>query len=57
MLVSGHVDVNVDVVLDDEANEAGPSTGMHQDALMRGTLNQLREVLTNQMWDRHQRFL
>ncbi|GMN48522.1 hypothetical protein TIFTF001_017702 [Ficus carica] len=35
VLVGGHVDLNADVVLDDGADDAGPSTGMHQDASSR----------------------
>ncbi|GMN63917.1 hypothetical protein TIFTF001_032995 [Ficus carica] len=37
--VGGHVDVNADVVLADEADDAGPSTGRQQDASRRGTMN------------------
>ncbi|GMN43986.1 hypothetical protein TIFTF001_013191 [Ficus carica] len=55
--VGGHVDVNADVVLDDNADEASPSMGTQQDASRRGTMNQLREVLADQTWDKYQRFL
>ncbi|GMN58640.1 hypothetical protein TIFTF001_027743 [Ficus carica] len=37
--VSGHVDVNADVVLADGADDAGPSTGRQQDASRRGAMN------------------
>ena len=54
--VGGHVDVNVDVMLADGADDAGPSTGRQQDASRRGVMNQLREVLADDMWDRYRRF-
>ena len=47
--VGGHVDINADVVLDNGADDAGPSTGRHQDASRRGAMNQLREVLADDM--------
>ena len=55
--VGEHVDVNVDVMLADGADDLGPSTGRQQDASRRGAMNQLREVLADDMWDRYQRFL
>ncbi|GMN47685.1 hypothetical protein TIFTF001_016865 [Ficus carica] len=54
--IGGHVDVNADVVLADGADDAGLSTGRQQDASTRGAMNQLREVLADEMWDRYQRF-
>ncbi|GMN38764.1 hypothetical protein TIFTF001_008001 [Ficus carica] len=54
--VGGHVDVNANAMLDNGADNAGPNTGTQQDALRRGAMNQLREVLADDMWDIYQRF-
>ncbi|GMN54655.1 hypothetical protein TIFTF001_023792 [Ficus carica] len=54
--VGGLVDVYVDVVLADGADDASPSTGRQQDASRKGAMNKLREVLADDMWDRYQRF-
>ena len=54
VLVGEHVDINVDVMLDDNEDDAGTSTGTQQDALRMGAMNQLREVLADDMWDRYQ---
>ena len=52
--VSGHIDVNVDYVLGDGEDDAGPSIGSQQNASERGSMNQLRDVLSDAMWDRYQ---
>ncbi|GMN60756.1 hypothetical protein TIFTF001_029847 [Ficus carica] len=52
--VGGHVNVNMDYVLADEVDDTGPSTGRQQDASRRGAMNQLRDMLANDMWDRYQ---
>ncbi|GMN59866.1 hypothetical protein TIFTF001_028955 [Ficus carica] len=53
--VGGHVDVNADYVLADEVDDTSPSTIRQQDASRRGAMNQLRDVLADNMWDRYQR--
>ncbi|GMN45065.1 hypothetical protein TIFTF001_014256 [Ficus carica] len=53
--VGGHVNVNADCVLADRVDDTGPSTGRQQDASRRGAMNQLKDVLDDDMWDRYQR--
>ena len=52
--VGEHVDINVDVMLDDDEDDVGTSTGTQHDAPRMGAMNQLREVLADDMWDRYQ---
>ena len=53
MPVGGHVDVNANYILADEINDTGLSKGRQQDASRRGAMNQLRDVLADDMWDRY----
>ncbi|GMN58658.1 hypothetical protein TIFTF001_027765 [Ficus carica] len=52
--VGEHVDVNADYVLADGVDDTGPSTRRQQDTSRKGTMNQLRDVLADDMWDKYQ---
>ncbi|GMN54612.1 hypothetical protein TIFTF001_023736 [Ficus carica] len=53
-LLGGHVDVNVDYVFDDGIDGTGPSTGTQQHDSSRGGMNQMRDVIADDMWERYQ---
>ncbi|GMN52106.1 hypothetical protein TIFTF001_021251 [Ficus carica] len=52
--IGGQVDVNADYMLGVGVDDTGLSTGRQQNASKRGAMNQLREMLADDMWDRYQ---
>ncbi|GMN32176.1 hypothetical protein TIFTF001_050786 [Ficus carica] len=53
-LLGGHVDVNADYMFDDGIDGTGPSTGTQQHDSSRGAMNQMRDVIADDMWERYQ---
>ncbi|GMN37534.1 hypothetical protein TIFTF001_006906 [Ficus carica] len=49
-----HVDVNADYMFDDGIDGTGPSTGTQQHDSSRGAMNQMRDVIADNMWERYQ---
>ncbi|GMN22628.1 hypothetical protein TIFTF001_045680 [Ficus carica] len=54
--VRGNDDVNADYMLDDGVDDTGPSTGMEQHGSSTGAMNQMRERMTDAMWERYQSY-
>ncbi|GMN46058.1 hypothetical protein TIFTF001_015247 [Ficus carica] len=54
--VRGIVDVNADDVFDDGIDGTGPSTGTQRHDSRRGAMNQLRDMMADDMWDRYQSY-
>ncbi|GMN60787.1 hypothetical protein TIFTF001_029869 [Ficus carica] len=54
MPVSGNVDVNADYVFEDVASGTGPSTGPQQHDTRMDAMNQVRDMMADDMWDRFQ---
>ena len=52
--VGDNVDVNKDYVFDDGIKGTGPSTGMQQHDSSRGAMNQMRDMMADEMWERYQ---
>ena len=52
--VSGTVDVNADYVLNDGIDGEGPSTGPQQHDSSREAMNQIRDHIADDMWERYQ---
>ena len=52
--VRGNVDVNSDDEVDNGIHETGPSTGPQQHESRTGGMNQLRDRMADDMWDRYQ---
>ncbi|GMN23100.1 hypothetical protein TIFTF001_040401 [Ficus carica] len=52
--VSGNIDVNADYVFDDGIDGTGPSTGTQQHDSRRGAMNQMRDMMADDMWERYQ---
>ncbi|GMN51881.1 hypothetical protein TIFTF001_021045 [Ficus carica] len=52
--LSGHVDVNADYVLADGVDGTGPSTGTQQHVSTKGAMNQMRDMMADDKWDRYQ---
>ncbi|GMN51906.1 hypothetical protein TIFTF001_021062 [Ficus carica] len=50
----GNVDVNADYVFDDGIDDTSPSTGTQQHGSSRGAMNQIRDMITDDMWERYQ---
>ena len=50
--VRGNDDVNVDYMLDEGVDDIGPSTGTDQ----HGSMNQMREMMADAMWERYQSY-
>ena len=50
--VRGNDDVNVDYMLDEGVDDIGPSTGTDQ----HGSMNQIREMMADAMWERYQSY-
>ncbi|GMN57899.1 hypothetical protein TIFTF001_027003 [Ficus carica] len=56
MPIRGNVDVNADYVLDDRVNDTGPSTGTQHHGSSTGAMNQMREMIADDMWERYQSY-
>ncbi|GMN62675.1 hypothetical protein TIFTF001_031740 [Ficus carica] len=54
--VRGNDDVKADYVLDDRVDDTGPSTGMEQHGSSTEAMNQMREMMTDAMWERYQSY-
>ncbi|GMN72825.1 hypothetical protein TIFTF001_052921 [Ficus carica] len=52
--VGGDVDVNADYVFHDGIDGIGPSTGPQQHDLNREAMNQMRDHIADDMWERYQ---
>ncbi|GMN43023.1 hypothetical protein TIFTF001_012243 [Ficus carica] len=52
--VGGLVDINADYVLADGVDGTGPSTGTQQHDSSRGAMNQMRDMIADNMWERYQ---
>ncbi|GMN53540.1 hypothetical protein TIFTF001_022680 [Ficus carica] len=49
-----NVDVNADYMFDDGIDGTGPSTGTQQHDSRRGAMNQMRDMIADDMWERYQ---
>ncbi|GMN62618.1 hypothetical protein TIFTF001_031700 [Ficus carica] len=52
--VGGNVDINEDYVFHDGIDGTGPSTGPQQHNSSREAINQMRDHIANDMWERYQ---
>ena len=52
--VGGNVDVNADYVFHDGIDGTGPSTGPQQHDPSREAMNQIRDHITDDMWEIYQ---
>ncbi|GMN66975.1 hypothetical protein TIFTF001_036041 [Ficus carica] len=56
MPVRGNVNVNADYVFDEGEDSTGPSTRTQQHGSRTGAMNQMREMITDDMWERYQSY-
>ncbi|GMN64831.1 hypothetical protein TIFTF001_033895 [Ficus carica] len=56
MPVRENVDVNADYVFDEGEDGTGPSTRTQQHGSRMGAMNQMREMITDDMWERYQSY-
>ncbi|GMN51951.1 hypothetical protein TIFTF001_021097 [Ficus carica] len=52
--IDGNIDVNADYVFNDRIDETGPSTRSHQYDPSRVAMNEMRDHIANEMWERYQ---
>ncbi|GMN27597.1 hypothetical protein TIFTF001_049377 [Ficus carica] len=53
-MIRGDVDINADYMFHDGIDGTGPSTGPQQHDSSRETMNQMRDHIADDMWERYQ---
>ena len=54
MFIWENVNINADYVFDDGIDGTGRSTGTYQHDSSRGAMNQMRDMIADDMWERYQ---